>query len=89
MQGRVTMLNEVFITKPNDWKLCFQYCRYCYGDGNQDEGYRFIWRKPDGTLQGARGQTRIPSIADILLLTSKSIDAGWGHHITSQTGYEY
>lgn len=30
-----------------------------------EEGYRFIWRKPNGNLQPARGQARIPEISDI------------------------
>ena len=48
----------------------------------EDNGYRFIWRRPDGTLQGARGQARIPSIANILELTAKALKAGWGQHLS-------
>ena len=74
-QGRVVVLNEVRNdnVNPGEWCLCFQYCRYEYGDGTEDNGYRFIWRRPDGTLQGARGQARIPSIANILELTAKAL----------------
>jgi hypothetical protein len=88
-QSRVVVLNEVKTSKSNDWTLCFQYCRYEYGDGNEENGYRFIWRRPNGNLQGARGQARIPSIADILFLTGKAISEGWGHHLSDSTGFEY
>ena len=49
----------------NQWVLCFQYCQYFYDDNTSEEGYRFIWRKPNGNLQPARGQARIPEISDI------------------------
>lgn len=49
----------------NQWVLCFQYCQYFYDDNTLEEGYRFIWRKPNGNLQPARGQARIPEISDI------------------------
>ena len=54
-QGRVVVLNEVRVGKENEWQLCFQYCRYEYGDkdNSEDNGYRFIWRRPDGTMQAA------------------------------------
>lgn len=86
-QTRVVILNEVKAEKKNGWTLCFQYCRYEYGDGYEENGYRFIWRRPNGNLQGARGQARIPSISDILFLTAKSLSEGWGHHNCSQCGY--
>ena len=90
-QGRVVVFNEAKITKPSNWELCFQYCRYEYGDSqrNQENGYRFIWRKPDGKLQGARGQARIPSISDILTLTSIALQEGWGSHNCGSIGFEY
>ena len=52
---------------------------YCYDDGSKENGYRFIWITPEGHLQPARGQARIPSTSDILNLVSKSIKEGWGH----------
>jgi hypothetical protein len=61
------------------WDLAFQYCEYCYDDKNSENGYRFIWITPEGHLLPTRGQTRIPSISDILNLVSKSIQEGWGH----------
>lgn len=87
-QARVVVLNEAKTAKPSGWNLCFQYCRYEYGDGTEENGYRFIWRKPNNNLQGARGQARIPSTSDILHLTSIAISEGWGHHICPDSGHE-
>jgi hypothetical protein len=89
MQARVVVLNEVCKGKKGDWNLCFQYCRYEYGDNTEELGYRFIWRRPNGNLQGARGQARIPSVADALSLIAMAIDAGWGHHLEAKTGHDY
>lgn len=60
-----------------DWKLYFQYGEYFYDNGESDTGYRFIWRRPDGTLQAARGQARIPSKKDILELLDLASKEGW------------
>ena len=57
---------------------CFQWVTYTHDNGNPDEqGYRFIWRRPDDSLQAARGQARIPSIADIHTLMAMAGRAGW------------
>jgi hypothetical protein len=88
-QARVVVLNEVKTGEANEWNLCFQYCRYEYGDGTEENGYRFIWRRPNGNLQGARGQARIPSVSDILSLTSKALSEGWGHHTSTRSGHDY
>jgi len=90
-QGRVIILNETRQkNNDGDWDLCFQYCRYEYGDEGKTEenGYRFIWRRPGGNLQGARGQARIPSIADVNELTAMALREGWGHHIASSSGFD-
>lgn len=87
-KSRVIVLNEVTKGTEGNWILCFQYCKYEYGDGTNQNGYRFIWRRPNGNLQGARGQARIPSIADILELTSRAIRDGWGNHTDDPIGYE-
>lgn len=90
-QTRVVVLNEVKLGKPGEWNLCFQYCRYEYGDKERSKqnGYRFIWRKPDGSLQGARGQARIPSLSDIQYLIDKALTEGWGHYNGEKLGFEY
>lgn len=64
----------------NGYTLCFQYCVYHYSDGTEQKGYRFIWRRPDGSLQAARGQARIPSLSILQELTNKALAAGWGNH---------
>ncbi len=89
-QGRVIILEEARIGSAGEWNLCFQYCRYEYGDekNTEENGYRFIWRRPDGTLQGARGQARIPSVSDMLYLVGKSMREGWGHHNNGNLGYD-
>jgi len=83
-QARVVIIHEVMKGKEGEWRLCFQYCRYEYGDGTEENGYRFIWRRQNGNLQGARGQARIPSVADMLELTAAAIRAGWGHHLSDE-----
>jgi hypothetical protein len=64
------------------WKFCLQWVRYFYDDGGVEEGYRFIWRRPDGSLQAARGQARIPSFSIMRQLMSEAEQAGWGHFVT-------
>ncbi|HXA26898.1 MAG TPA: hypothetical protein VNW90_31790 [Acetobacteraceae bacterium] len=80
VNGRVQVLNEVSITPEDDWRLSFQRVRYVYDDGTIEEGYRFIWRRPDNSLQGARGQARIPSLRIARLLMAEAEKAGWGHY---------
>ena len=60
------------------WVLCFQFGTYCYDDRSTEDGYRFIWRRPDGSLLPARGQARIPSIAKARKLMDKALAEGWG-----------
>lgn len=80
MTGNVYLIHEVKKPIGNDgWILCFQYGRYVYEDGTQEEGYRFIWRYPDGKQQGARGQARIPSLTDAQDLIKRAIEDGWGN----------
>jgi hypothetical protein len=76
--ARIQVIHEAVDGSPGEWMLCFQWCRYIYGDGNMEQGYRFIWRRPDGTLQAARGQARIPSIEAARKLMNKAVDEGWG-----------
>jgi hypothetical protein len=66
-------LNEVRTPGEDGWELCFQYGVYVYdpdatGKEPKEIGYRFIWRRPNGQLQGARGQARLePELITILL----------------------
>jgi len=75
--ANVSVIKEVTNGVIGDWHLCFQWCQYNYDDGSNQSGYRFIWRRPDGTLQAARGQARIPSLTDINELTFLAAKAGW------------
>ena len=61
----------------DNWCLYFQFGTYHYDDGTQDDGYRFIWRRPDGTLQASRGQARIPSKQELFTLLALASEAGW------------
>lgn len=61
----------------SDWILAFQYCTYIYDDGSTQDGYRFIWRRPNDSLQAARGQARIPSVPVALKLIGEAVKRGW------------
>ncbi|SIQ53014.1 hypothetical protein [Pontibacter lucknowensis] len=69
--------HEVSIGDPGDWQLCFQWGTYIYDDNTTQTGYRFIWRRPDGKLQAARGQARIPAAEDLFQLIKLATTEGW------------
>jgi len=75
--ANVDIVIEVKTGEKGYWNLCFQWCEYKYDDGGSEKGYRFIWRRPDGSLQAARGQARIPSFAEMNELITKAAVAGW------------
>jgi hypothetical protein len=54
------------------------WCRYDLDEEGIQFGYRLIWRRPDGDLQAARGQARIPSIASARGLMDRAVAEGWG-----------
>ena len=85
---RVKVIEEVRTADPQasgKWELAFQWCRYVdQGDGSSYHGYRFIWYRPDGSLQAARGQTRLPSIRLIRELTERAEFEGWGTYDADQ-----
>ena len=78
-KARIEILNEVPDKQENaeEWVLYFQKCIYHYDDGNLDNGFRFIWRKPDGNLQAARGQARIPEPQALYNLIDEAVTRGW------------
>lgn len=76
----VRVVHEVPQERVNNWQLCFQDCEYHYDNGEVNRGYRFIWRRPDGSLQAARGQARIPSKNAMENLIAQAILAGWFNH---------
>jgi hypothetical protein len=77
--ARVQVLQETSLEMGAGWKVCLQWCRYVYNNGALELGYRFIWRRPDGSLQAARGQARLPSMAVIQELISNAQAGGWGN----------
>ncbi len=80
---RVQIINEVMTGDPkvtSKWELAFQWCLYVYDDGTSQNGYRFIWRQPNGSLQPARGQARLPSIPVAMQLMNNAISQGWGNN---------
>lgn len=79
VQARVMVLKSTEKAFPNDWKLCFQWCTYFYSDGGQQTGYRFIYKRPDGTLQAARGQARLPNMEIIHEMLEQAKREGWGY----------
>jgi hypothetical protein len=79
-QCRVQVLEECSKQMHNGCQLCLQWARYIYDNGNMELGYRFIWRRPDGSLQAARGQARIPSFADMQELMAKAKKGGWARN---------
>ncbi len=82
--ARVLVIDSVE-QKHGDWTLCFQFCVYDYGDGKKDNGYRFIWKKPDGKLQAARGQARIPDMGSIMDLIESATKMGWAYKGDTKT----
>lgn len=73
----VEVHKEVQYPADGGWKLCFQCVTYHYDDRDDENGYRFIWRRHDDSLQAARGQARIPSASVLRELVSKAEKAGW------------
>jgi hypothetical protein len=77
--ARVQILHETSLDMGSGWKVCLQWCRYVYNNGALESGYRFIWRRPDGSLQAARGQARLPSMTLVRQLISQAEADGWGN----------
>jgi hypothetical protein len=66
------------------WRLCFQWGTYQGPNGRSYQGFRFVWRRPDGTLQPARAQARLQSIADGEKLFQLARKAGWGSNVAEE-----
>lgn len=79
VRANVEVLREVrdCQAEEGDWCLCFQWCNYHFSDGSNALGYRFIWRREDGSLQAAMGQARIPDAACLFRLLLQAMQAGW------------
>ena len=79
-QTRIQVINETPSEHEGAWQLRLQWCRYLFANGKMEYGYRFIWYRPDGTMQAARGQARIPSYERIKRFFEKANEEGWGHY---------
>lgn len=78
MNCNVEILSEVpHKLVEDDWNLCFQKVVYHYDDDEPQDGYRFIWRRPDGSLQAARGQARIESLEQMEDLIAQAKEEGF------------
>jgi len=78
LMARGEIHNEVLaIPNAKGGVLCFQKCTYHYDEDPAEEGYRFIWRRPNGDLQAARGQARIPDAQTLNGLLNAARQAGW------------
>jgi hypothetical protein len=60
------------------WRLFLQWCDYQHTDKPHEKGFRFIYKTPQGKLQTARGQARLPSLADAEALIAKMKATVWG-----------
>lgn len=86
--GKFAIQHEVSITRDEGYTLCFQFGHYTYQKNQEEDGYRFIWRNPNGTLKASRGQARLPSLMEIQYLTGKALSEGWGGHDTGSFAYK-
>jgi hypothetical protein len=75
-QQSATILHEV--RYPQAYRtltLCFQYVCYHLEDGREEEGYRFIYRAPDGRMLS--GILYIPTAEQLWALLQDAIRDGW------------
>lgn len=78
MRAWIEILEEVTTEYgPRKWNLCFQKCIYHYENGEDEKGYRFIWRDENGNLRPQRGQARIPDKDTLKDLINEAKKAGW------------
>ena len=87
IQARVHIVKSTEKQFDGGWTLCFQWCTYNYSDGESQKGYRFIWKRPDGTLQAARGQARLPNMDVIHQMLEQAKREGWGFIGDIKTSY--
>ena len=83
MTTRFQVVNEITLDPPGNWQLCLQWGRYVEDGGEIYEGHRFIYRRPNGSLQPARAQARILDLhtADALINAARA--AGWGNNVAT------
>lgn len=67
---------DVFIKYDDGHELHLQYGEFIHADGTIEEGYRHIWKSPEGKFQKS-GQARIPSHEEAIILIGKAMSANW------------
>ncbi len=86
--ARVKVYNEVktseIMAEPQDWNLCLQEVLYVYDEEDPEKGFRFIYRRPNGHIQAARGGARIPSLEIAEKLIQEARERGWGNDVYSK-----
>jgi len=75
--ANIEILNEIDPGPSNSWRLTFQRGIWHYGGGRSEEGYRFMYRRDDGSLQAARGQARIDTLDQAQALIDEARHLGW------------
>ena len=77
MSAWVKIHDEVKLPQGNGFHICFQNVTYHWDDESEDDGYRFIWRNPNGNLLPSRGQARIADAVTLNRLLKKAKSQGW------------
>jgi hypothetical protein len=75
MVASFEMKKQVSWIAGGGWKLHFQWGSYNYADGSSDMGYRFIWERPNHTLQAR--PALIPSAAVLFSLIQQAAEKHW------------
>ncbi|EPC99224.1 hypothetical protein Lpp125_13469 [Lacticaseibacillus paracasei subsp. paracasei Lpp125] len=80
LSARVVVLDEVLpdeLAQEGENQITFQKVIYTYSNGDNQQGYRFVYRRPNGHIQGARGQACIANLKIAKELISKAEAKGW------------
>jgi len=73
----IEILDEIDPGPRGSWRLTFQRGRWHFGGGRIDDGYRFMFRRDDDSLQAARGQALISTLDQAQDLINQARDLGW------------
>lgn len=70
------VLHEDCHAPVDGYTLCLQRCRYTHNGEPQRDGYRFVWKTPDGTPIDADTQAIIPSLTVLMDLAEATKQRG-------------